>query len=245
MLRISAETRQSKLRTQIEELLHNTAVGERLPSEPNLAKQFGVSRTMIRDIMGQLESEGFVIRRQGKGTFVSRPPLSPEENLRYFMDFPTLIAKKGYTPALHQLGFVTKPAGKILGDHFNMNPEDKVITRRQIYTANGNFCVLAEESFPATLLSKGQLTSLLRAEEPDFRLFLFNATGRTPYQDETAISVISSSEYPFLQTVLNGKEKTLLCFNCLCLDQQNQPFICSQIYSDTDYIQYRLNRRIL
>ena len=75
MLRLSSQTQQSKVRAQLELLLRNAEPGERLPSEPALAKRFDVSRTTIREVMSQLETEGFVQRRQGSGTYVRRQPL--------------------------------------------------------------------------------------------------------------------------------------------------------------------------
>ena len=64
MLRLSSQTQQSRVRAQLELLLRNAEPGERLPSEPALAKHFDVSRTTIREVMSQLEIEGFV--RQDK-----------------------------------------------------------------------------------------------------------------------------------------------------------------------------------
>lgn len=45
-------------------------VGTRLPSERDMADEFGVSRVVIREAMRALESRGFVDVRQGSGTFV-------------------------------------------------------------------------------------------------------------------------------------------------------------------------------
>lgn len=45
--------------------------GEQLPSEAELAATYAVSRTTVRQAVGDLVSSGFVIRRQGKGTFVA------------------------------------------------------------------------------------------------------------------------------------------------------------------------------
>ena len=245
MLRFSAATQQSKVREQIDALLQGLQPGDKLPSEPQLAKQLGVSRTTIRDVMGQLATEGFVIRRQGSGTFVSHPPLEPDESLLHFIDFPTLIQKQGHEPTFHQLGFVLQQAGDFFAQRFQIAPTDKVITRRCLYMADGHFCVLAEDSFPAALITSGQHNTLLQSRNIDLRLFLFTVTGRTTYQDETTISVALPSDYPFLQSLLNGQNTPLLFLSSICLDTQNRPLTCSQIYSDTTYIKYQLNRRIL
>ena len=196
MLRLSSQTQQSRVRAQLELLLRNAEPGERLPSEPALAKHFDVSRTTIREVMSQLEIEGFVQRRQGSGTYVRRQPLLEDESLLHFVDFPTLISKQGHTPAMRQLGFV-------------------------------------------------QRVQLLGSNNTDLRLFLFRATGRAACQDETTISVAQPEDYPFLESLLEDKQHPLLFLSSMCLDSHNEPFISSQIYSDTDYIKYQLNRRIV
>lgn len=48
-------------------------LGDRLPSESELAQHYGVSRMTVRQALGQLEAEGLVVRRRGAGTFVSDP----------------------------------------------------------------------------------------------------------------------------------------------------------------------------
>ena len=42
----------------------------RLPSEQGMADQFGVSRTVVREAIARLKSEGLVVTRQGSGAFV-------------------------------------------------------------------------------------------------------------------------------------------------------------------------------
>jgi GntR family transcriptional regulator of arabinose operon len=45
--------------------------GGKLPSEHELTDKFGVSRNTIRQAFGELESEGYIYREQGRGTFSS------------------------------------------------------------------------------------------------------------------------------------------------------------------------------
>ena len=44
--------------------------GARLPSEAEMASRFGVSRTVVREAVSRLKSEGLVESRQGSGVFV-------------------------------------------------------------------------------------------------------------------------------------------------------------------------------
>jgi len=48
--------------------------GDRLPTEPQLAAAHGVSRTVVREAVHQLKSQGLLRSRQGLGVFVAVPP---------------------------------------------------------------------------------------------------------------------------------------------------------------------------
>jgi DNA-binding GntR family transcriptional regulator len=52
------------------------AVDDRLPSEFELAEQYGVSRDVIRRAKEELAGEGWLIVLQGRGTFVTHPDRS-------------------------------------------------------------------------------------------------------------------------------------------------------------------------
>lgn len=48
------------------------AVGMQIPTEEQLCKMFNVSRATVRNAVLELVRQGYLIRQQGKGTFVSR-----------------------------------------------------------------------------------------------------------------------------------------------------------------------------
>ncbi|MEA4897314.1 MAG: GntR family transcriptional regulator [Eubacteriales bacterium] len=52
------------------------APGQRLPSEAEMCRQFGVSRITARRAVQELVSEGLLERKQGKGTFVGQPKIA-------------------------------------------------------------------------------------------------------------------------------------------------------------------------
>ncbi len=66
---------------QLQELLKEQiesgawAPGDRLPSEPQLARRYGVSRVVVRQALAILQDDGQILRAQGRGTFVADPKL--------------------------------------------------------------------------------------------------------------------------------------------------------------------------
>ena len=49
-------------------------IGDRLPSEPRLAEMFGMSRTVVREALVRLASDGITEARRGAGSYVKRRP---------------------------------------------------------------------------------------------------------------------------------------------------------------------------
>jgi GntR family transcriptional regulator len=58
------------LQGKLTKLIAETPAGERLPAEPELARQLGVSRATLREGMRTFEGQGLIRRRQGVGTYV-------------------------------------------------------------------------------------------------------------------------------------------------------------------------------
>jgi GntR family transcriptional regulator len=83
------------LETEIRE--EKYAVEERLPSERELCERFGVSRMTARQAIKELEREGLVFSRVGKGTFVSVPKI--EQQLGNLTGFSHDISTRGARPS--------------------------------------------------------------------------------------------------------------------------------------------------
>ncbi len=75
-LRLQAERLSDRLATRIAERIDGGAFkpGDRLPTELQFAAAYGVSRTVVREAVHQLKSQGLVRSRQGSGVFVTAPP---------------------------------------------------------------------------------------------------------------------------------------------------------------------------
>ena len=65
---------------QLEGLLRSQIVtgryqaGQRVPSEKQLCEQYGISRTTVRQAVGNLVAGGLLHHVKGKGTFVGKRP---------------------------------------------------------------------------------------------------------------------------------------------------------------------------
>jgi GntR family transcriptional repressor for pyruvate dehydrogenase complex len=72
-LPIQSERLYERIVSQIEERIEagDLKVGDRLPSERELAEQFAVSRTAVREAVKALRQKGLVEIRPGRGTFIT------------------------------------------------------------------------------------------------------------------------------------------------------------------------------
>ncbi len=70
---VASKTAGEQVRTQLIEQIRSggLAVDDRLPSEAELAKAFGVSRSVIREALNSLNALGLTRSHAGKGTFVA------------------------------------------------------------------------------------------------------------------------------------------------------------------------------
>ena len=71
------------------------SAGAHLPTEPELADHFRVSRATVREALKQLENEGTVIVRRGRGRFFSSAPV-PRRPIARLESVTALLASHGY-----------------------------------------------------------------------------------------------------------------------------------------------------
>lgn len=76
---IKKETMAEQVATAIKEAILDSEwqAGEALPTEPELAEQFGVSRAVVRDATRMLAAQGLVEAQHGRGVFVTESPVEP------------------------------------------------------------------------------------------------------------------------------------------------------------------------
>lgn len=84
---------------------------ERMPTEHEIAEQFGMSRQTVRQTLGELEQEGWLYRVQGSGTYVAPAP-KPKREIQtigvlttYISDyiFPSIV--RGVENVLRSRGY--------------------------------------------------------------------------------------------------------------------------------------------
>lgn len=149
----------AKIRSQISSGVLN--VGDRLPSEGELCKLYGVSRITVRKALQELEKIGILDRKQGKGTFISIPTQKAKLNdVNSFHDTCRMNGKKASSKVL---------AGRIVAatrrdcEDLNVAPNSRIIETVRLHYADGVPVILEENHFSSaySYLLESDLTGSL------------------------------------------------------------------------------------
>lgn len=161
---------------RLAEILAATAPGSFLPSEPDLARQMGVSRATLREAMRSFEEEGRIIRRQGVGTIVTRPPRALDAGLEVLESLETLAARTSQSVEMGECQIAVRPAGEEDSAPLEIEAEAPVVEVSRVIVAGGRPVAYLIDVLPESLLPKevwangftgSVLDLLLRAGEVD------------------------------------------------------------------------------
>lgn len=143
--------------------------GSALPSEPELAEQFGVGRPTVHDAIGILRTEGLVYVEHGRGTFVAEfEPIARLARSRFGRahreegdargGFDYEIRALGKTPRveLDQVGQVTPPAE--VADRLGLRESERALIRARRYYADDKPVQLATSYLPWSIADGTPMT---------------------------------------------------------------------------------------
>lgn len=119
-----------------------------LPSETDLCHHFGVSRGTLRRALGDLENQGLIVRRQGRGTFVAKPKfegsvLGSYRNYR--------VGAVPHCAVSRLLGISRSPATPDLQDILQLGKRASVFEVRRLQFMDGVPVTLSTSFIPAAL----------------------------------------------------------------------------------------------
>lgn len=108
---------------------------DRLPPETELAQRFQVSRMTVRQALIELENEGFIRRRQGRGTFVAEPKF--RQSLLRLTSFTEDMQARGLKPGGRVLSIKVILGDKDLMQRFRATPDERFVRLERIRLADG------------------------------------------------------------------------------------------------------------
>ncbi|MGV3491317.1 MAG: GntR family transcriptional regulator [Devosia sp.] len=124
--------------------------GAKLPNEDALCARFEVSRITLREAVKGLIEDGYVVRRQGSGTFVTEGPRlrnSLDTNFSYSEYFESI----GVAPTRHVLEVTRVPADEATLADLMLPSGSDVVRIRRIRSADGQPAIYSIDDIPADI----------------------------------------------------------------------------------------------
>jgi GntR family histidine utilization transcriptional repressor len=142
--------------------------GDRVPSEHELTRSYGVSRMTVNRALRELAAEGLIERVQGLGSFVAR--LHPISSYLQVRDIHDEIAERGHVHATQVLTVGRQRAGRALAAAMGVRSGAQVFAVRLVHRENG-IPIQLEERFINPALLPDCLALDFAAATPSHYLF--------------------------------------------------------------------------
>ncbi len=117
-----------------------------LPNEPDLSSYLNISRSTVRSALAILEQGGFIQRRWGVGTFVTKNPPT-YNNLSLNSGVTQLIRSSGAEPGSSELLMTTRPASERVSAQLAIELGTPTLVIERVRLANDKRAVFTVDVF--------------------------------------------------------------------------------------------------
>jgi GntR family transcriptional regulator len=228
-----------RLQADLAELIARTPAGQRLLSEPELAKQLGVSRATLREAMRSFETQGLIRRRQGSGTFVVGKVAVIDSGLEVLESLETMAKRLGLEVSVSNLSIEETKADAENATALDV-PEGTKLTRvRRVIRADGRPVAYLVDTLLEEMLHLKDMPSDFHGSVLDFLL----ARGDSLASSRANISAIgATAEVAKALEIQRGD--VLLHFYSQLFDSNGKPVDYSLSYFIPGYFHFHVVRRV-
>ncbi len=159
-----------RLQADLATLISRTPAGQRLPSEPSLAKQLNVSRATLREAMRTFETQGLIRRRQGSGTYVVGKVPVIDSGLEVLESLETMARRMGLEVSVSDLHVEQIFADQELANGLNLSLASHLTRVRRVMRADGRPVSYLVDTLPEEILRASDLSASFGGSVLDFLL---------------------------------------------------------------------------
>jgi GntR family transcriptional regulator len=159
-----------RLQADLSTLIASTTAGDRLPSEPDLAKTMGVSRATLREAMRMFEAQGRIRRRQGSGTFVVGQMPVLEAGLELLESLETMAERLSLEVTVSDLRIETVSADAESAEGLGVPVATRLTSIRRVMREETRPVAYLTDTLPEDVLKPDQLPAQFKGSVLDFLL---------------------------------------------------------------------------
>jgi GntR family transcriptional regulator len=229
-----------RLHDSLARLINAAEPGHRLPSEPDLAQQLGVSRATLREAMRTFETQGLIRRRQGSGTFVTHPSMVIESGLEVLESIETLAQRIGLPVSMGQLKIDQRCATAEEGKALGLADGVEVMQIARVIHAEGRPVAYLVDTLPVDVLDQSELEAGFTGSVLD--LLLHSGTPSLISSRTEINAVTASTDVSRAMGIQRGD--VLLRFNSYLYAQDGRVVDFSFSYFLPGYFRFHVIRRV-
>ncbi len=228
------------LQKELGKVIANTPPGERLPSEPTLAKRLGVSRATLREAMRAFEGQGVIRRRQGVGTFVISHAHVIESGLEVLESIETLAKQIGLNVRMGALNISYIQADQAQASLFDVDLGAALLHVERVIQTEDRPAAYLIDILPDSIVSPQELQKDFTGSVLDF--ILRRGTPKLANSVAEIQAVAASSEIAKLLEIQRGD--VLLCLTARLYTEEGQIIDHSVSYFLPGYFRFQVIRRV-
>jgi GntR family transcriptional regulator len=228
-----------RLQADLAKLIANTPAGSRLTSEPELAKQLGVSRATLREAMRTFETQGLIRRRQGSGTYVVGRFGVIDAGLEVLESLETMAHRKNLQISVSDLHVEQQDADAKTAEVLCVEAGARITRVRRIMRAEGRPVAYLVDSLPEDYLKASDLPNEFSGSVLDFLL----ASGKDLQLSRANIGATNATA-DVAKPLEIQRDDVLLRFDAQLYDSKGKVVDYSVSYFIPGYFQFHVNRRV-
>jgi GntR family transcriptional regulator len=159
-----------RLQADLAALIASLPADSRLPSEPDLAAQMGVSRATLREAMRTFETQGLIRRRQGAGTFVVGKVPIIETGLEVLESINTMTKRMGLEATVSMPTITEFPADEEHAGVFGIALGEKLMRVSRVMRADARPVAYLVDTLPEDVLMPNELKGRFNGSVLDYLL---------------------------------------------------------------------------
>lgn len=214
---------------------------ERLPAEVDLAAELGVSRTVIRDALSEMERDGYIERVRGIGTVINRTVLGLRSRLDQKLEYYPLIRSFGSYPHADGIQIYSMQAGEELARDLNIGAGENVICIKKRVLADTTPVIYSINYLPSALFGTRDYTRI------DLSGSVFDVLERECHQQissNVAHIKASCGDESIRSSMRLAPGEAMLLLDEICYNRLCRPVMRSLSYY-TNFFDFSILRKLL